>query len=164
MYMVAIKKKKQFTLICICIGVLLLIGGYIAYSVLSQESKEQSVEKTIDYAELSKNLKEATSNAPDSKNLVEEYGKEYDAFNGDVMNTEPSKWNKEHVEKASFMLLYAQSIGAKSQVQVLLGKLQAAADAGVSVNDNSSGLTDQERAAMTNETKIEVVDSQRSTN
>jgi hypothetical protein len=58
------------------------------------------------------------------------------------------EWNKEMLNDAYAALLYADKMGAYTQVELFLGKIEAAQRNGMNIDDNLYGVNQEARDAI----------------
>jgi len=82
--------------------------------------------------------------------VVEKFGPKYDAAMDEVQNSDINKWDKAMLDKAYLSLLYADKIGAFSQVQTVLSLLEAVKSNGLNIDDNSYAINQEKRDEILN--------------
>ena len=81
------------------------------------------------------------------KDVVRQYGAEYDTAT-EELKTKSTEWDKARLDKAYFSLLYAHKVGAFNQVYTMLSLIDAAQRNGLNIDDNSYGISQDERDAI----------------
>ncbi len=132
-------------LILILLFVVIVAGGVALYIHNKNAKKQQTLSQERTYT-----LKiTGTDNSDASRaKLVEEFGPKYDDAVAKVMASNPGNWDKAMVDNACAALLYADKIGAYTQVNTLLAFIGAAQKRGVNIDDNSYGVTQDMRDAI----------------
>lgn len=83
-----------------------------------------------------------------TKEVVRGYSLDYTSTSEDLQKTSFNNWNKETVDKAYFTLLYADKIGAYTQVYNTLFILDTVSKNRVNIDDNSYGVNAQTRSEI----------------
>ena len=71
------------------------------------------------------------------EDVVESNGADYNNSIKAVNNSNPTEWDRAKLDKAYFSLLYADKVGAFSQVYTMLSMIDIAQRNGLDINDNS---------------------------
>lgn len=79
------------------------------------------------------------------EDVVENNGADYNESIKAVNNTNPTAWDKSKLDKAYFSLLYADKVGAFSQVYTMLSMIDLARQNGLDIDDNSYGINQSKR-------------------
>lgn len=83
--------------------------------------------------------------APKVNDVVEQYSGDYSRTTAEVSTTGYKDWTKETVDKAYFNLIYADKIGAYTQVYNTLYMIESAGKNGIKIDDNSYGIDQKGR-------------------
>lgn len=77
--------------------------------------------------------------------VVQDYSADYSQAASDLQRQSYTNWNRTTLDKAYFSLIYADKIGAFSQVYNTLILIDAAKQTGVDIDDNSYGMDQKGR-------------------
>ncbi|GEM_PF-4207350 len=90
----------------------------------------------------------------DTVDVLEEYSQKVDSASKEVQNSDIKKWDRKMLDNIYLMLLYADRLGDFNQVNTLLAHLNYASKYGVNIDDNSYGIDDATREAISERAKI----------
>ena len=136
-----VNKKWWIAALILTLGVCISIAIYILYirPPIAQEHNNSP-----DYASLSHNIA-SDSKKKSTTEIISDYSSHYEAAMKDLYRSSPGKWNKDMVDQAHLCLLYADKMGLTSQVISLYRSIASAKAQGVNVDDNSAGITQEDR-------------------
>lgn len=77
--------------------------------------------------------------------IVKKFGTDYDRATKELSSKSPAEWDKASLENAYLSLLYADKVGAFTQVYTMLSLIDSARKNGVDIDDNSYGINQQKR-------------------
>lgn len=97
-----------------------------------------------EYNELSKVIVKTEPTNENQVEMVERNGKYYDEAFREIQASDPSKWNKEMVDKAYFVAVYADKIGAISQTMSVIYSLERAKATGIDISNANITEADME--------------------
>ena len=125
------------------------VGTGIFFYVKTQSNTASDGSKNLaadadHYKTLSKDLK-GSGDAQSIEKVVAEFGPKYDQAIEELTKSNVKKWTQADVDKAHFSLLYADKIGASSQVVSLYRQIFGAKQSGVNVDQNAANMTEQDR-------------------
>lgn len=129
------KRRRIFFAILIATVSLVGVFGFVRISKEKHEYVAEPVESLLQADESDKS----------KVRVVETYGTKYDAAINKVEDSDPTKWDKEMLDKAYLSLLYADKIGAFTQAYTILSLLELAQNNGLNIDDNSYGITKEKR-------------------
>lgn len=72
--------------------------------------------------------------------LVKKYSTQYGYSLKNTVSSSPTSWDKDKLDDAYEVLLYADKMGAYSQASAVLAQLDAAKKSGLNIDDNSYGV------------------------
>jgi hypothetical protein len=128
---------------------IVLLAGVVALVLFLTRPDSQPAEPTeITYEQRAKSIIEAGDDDASLAQVTELYGSNYDSTVEEVLESDRAKWDKTALNKAYFDLVYADKVGAFSQVEKLLGAIYGAQQLGVDIDDNDVGIGQAERDAM----------------
>ena len=134
-----LNKKTAGLILLLLVICLLVFAGYWVFLKPSP--------KTAPSTDLSE-LLQADDSDNSQANLVQKYGVESDKATQEARNSDSTKWDKSTLDKAYVSLLYADKVGAFSQVYTMLSLIESADRSGLNVDDNSYGITQSMRDAI----------------
>lgn len=125
--------KRLF--IGVSIGILVLIGlGVAGYFYVNQKNASDEADLSASYQERARDVQGRTidSNAAYAQ-LVDKYGSSYERVLGEVISSKPAEWDSTMVEKTYFLIAFSRQSASYRTIEILLGKLDEASKAGVSI-------------------------------
>ncbi len=125
------RPKKILVVFVVVVIVALAIGGVFLYKHYKKPSTNNIVPEL---------LKSDTSDSA-KQHIVEEYNAKYSSTTSKASGTSPNKWDKATLDDAYTSLLYADKIGAFTQVYNMLAQIDAAQKSGLNIDNNSYGIT-----------------------
>ena len=97
-----------------------------------------------DYSNLSRSIASDIKEKSTTE-IISDYSSHYEAAMKDLYQSDPAKWDTIMVNKAHLCLLYADKMGLTTQAVSLYQSIASAKAQGVNVDDNSAGLTQEDR-------------------
>lgn len=136
----SIYRKKKFYFVGLIIFSIILISiiFYIRLRDDSSSTGEQPDE--VSFAELIN-----SGNEEDKTKLVDIYGEDYQAAVERNLNPDFNGWDEQKVNDVYITLLYADKVGDFSQVYTSLSMLEMMKTAGVDIDSNIYGVTQETR-------------------
>ncbi len=128
------KKTSGLILLVICV---LAFAGYLVFLKLSTKAPTLSTDQ--------RELLQADDSDSSRASLVQKFGVDSDKATQEVRNSDSTKWDKSRLDKAYLSLLYADKVGAFTQVYTMLSMIESAERSGLNVDDNSYGITQSMR-------------------
>ena len=145
-------KRKTLLVVIIIAAIVLIAAGAAAWYFFKPSSKEDvsssNQANSIDYKQAKETITATQLSEAELTKLVDEYGPQYDAALKEVQESHPTIWKQPLIDKAHFCLLYADKVGSKAQVQSVYYQIFAAQQTGINVDNNATGLTQQDREAI----------------
>ena len=80
--------------------------------------------------------------------VVERYGKKYEAAVEEIRSSDLRKWDKAMLDQAYLSLVYADKVGAFTNVYTTLSLIESAQKNGLNIDDNSWGIDQEKRNAI----------------
>ncbi|MES2631110.1 MAG: hypothetical protein V4611_04070 [Patescibacteria group bacterium] len=141
-------RKKILVVVIVGIVLVLAVGAALYWNFALNQKSNDDTQQTINYEEASKDIQSSGMSDAELATLVADYGSEYDKAIVDLRAVSPDKWAQTQVDAAYMSLLYTDKIGAYAQVQEVYYMILSAQAAGVDVDDNSAGVTKEERDSI----------------
>lgn len=136
-------KSKRLRIFLLVIAILL-----IAVSVVLVYRDRETVNVDSEEHKYAQELLESDDSNETKSKIVQQYGPEYDATLGQVMGSKPDSWDKSTLDTAYRNLLYADKMSSFTQVKDLLSKIEFMRRSGMNIDDNSYGITQEDRDAI----------------
>ena len=135
--------SKKYLIVISALFISLVVG--IIFLTNKKDQEPVSISKEEQYA---KDLQNSDSSDESKSQIVADYGKDYDSTISKVTNARPNEWNKTMLDEAYKSLLYADKIGAFTQVNTLLSTIDAMQRSGLDIDDNSYSVNQEVRASI----------------
>lgn len=137
--------SKRWKVILVAI-IVLVVSGTVMYIFFTRQHTPEVQNDTPlpSYSQLSHDLREDLTRKKTSA-IIEDYSKYYETAMKDISHSEPKTWNNDMVNKAHMCLLYSDKMGLTTQALSLYQSISSARAQGVNVDDNSAGLTQEDR-------------------
>lgn len=126
-----VSEKKLLLLFGCVILVGLLVTMYVFYVRKNQKNPIYDTTK--------QDLLASSNDENNINTVVDRYGKSYVESERSIAS-DPASWNKETLDEAYFVLMYADKISAFSQVYDSLAKIDLAKKSGLNIDNNSYGI------------------------
>lgn len=135
-------KKKPFLLVVPVLVVAIIAGVYGMRSLwLSSEDPATKSAQEL--------LQVRADDSEDSQiRMVKQFGPAYGSAIQEVQTSDTTQWDKTMLDKAYLSLIYADKVGAFTQVNTMLAMITLAQNSGLDIDDNSYGVTQSMRDDM----------------
>lgn len=84
----------------------------------------------------------------DLAQITYQYGNDYDVIASEVFSSNPADWDRAMLDKAYFVLVYADKIGDFSQAKNVLYRVEKAEVSGVDIDSNGLGIDQAKRSEI----------------
>jgi len=81
-------------------------------------------------------------------NVVNKFGRDYDSATKNIRGSDPTNWDKAKLDQAYLSLVYADKIGAFTQVYTMMSYIEFAQKSGLNIDDNSYGVNQSMRDSI----------------
>lgn len=142
-----VKKGGRPPVVLLLVLVIVAVASMAIVMLTVYQRPDQSIELSDEEA-YAEELLSAESSDDNLESIVSKYGEHYDSAMIRVQESTPLNWNRDILDDAYRSLLYADRVGAFTQVNQILDQIEFAKNNGLEIDDNSYGIGQDTRDSI----------------